>query len=71
MKILTPLQTLLLGILQIGVGIGVLFLPVYIHVVAWVLILFGSMTIFVAIYLWFNVMLNRAIEQTSEKNQNK
>ena len=67
MKTLTPLHTFLLGILQLAVGIGILFLPLHIHVIGWVLILFGSMTIFIAIYLWFNAMLNRATTKNFRK----
>ncbi len=63
---LTPLQTFLLGILQIGIGIGVLFLPISLHVIAWILILFGSMLVFLAIYLWFTATINKAINETSE-----
>ena len=62
----TPLQTFLLGILQIGLGIGILFLPIRLHVIAWVLILLGSMIIFLAIYLWFTTAINKAINETSE-----
>ena len=66
MSSLTPLQILLIGIIQIAIGIGILFLPLHIHVIAWVLILFGSMTIFLAIYLWFNIMITKASERNSK-----
>ena len=62
---LSPTQTLLLGLAQIGIGIAMLFLSLQIQVIAWVLILFGSMTIFLAIYLWLNMMITKA----SEKDQ--
>ncbi len=61
---LTPLQTLLFGIAQIAIGIGILFLPLSnIHVIAWVLILFGSMFIFLAIYLWIMEVISKATEK--------
>jgi hypothetical protein len=62
----TPLQTFLLGVTQIGIGIGILFLPLSLHVIAWVLILFGSMFIFLAIYLWFMTVINNASENNSK-----
>jgi len=61
---LTPLQTLLFGITQIAIGIGILFLPLSnIHVIAWVLILFGSMFIFLAVYLWIMGVISNASEK--------
>jgi len=61
---LSPFQTLLLGTTQIGIGIGILFLPLSnIHVIAWVLILFGSMFIFLAIYLWIMATISKASEK--------
>ncbi len=60
---LSPFQTLLIGILQIGVGIGILFFPLSIHVIAWVLILFGSMFIFLAIYLGIMDVISKASEK--------
>ena len=62
----TPLQTFLLGVFQIGIGIGILFLPLSIHVIAWVLILFGSMFIFLAIYLWIMAAVNKAANEKSK-----
>lgn len=57
----SPLQTLFFGIAQIAIGIGILFLPLSnIHVIAWVLILFGSMFIFLAIYLWIMTSISKA-----------
>jgi len=63
---LTPFQTFLLGITQIGIGIGILFLPLSLHVIAWILILFGSMFIFLAIYLWFMTAIKKASENNSK-----
>ncbi len=67
MKSLSPLQTLLFGIAQIGIGIGILFLPLSFHVVAWVLILFGSMIIFLAIYLWFAAAIHKSMNEITDK----
>lgn len=64
---LTPILSFLLGIAQIGIGIGILFLPISIHVISWVLILFGSMFVFLAGYLWFNHMITKASEKVSNK----
>ncbi len=59
----SSLQTLLFGITQIAIGIAILFLPISIHVIAWVLILFGSMFIFLAIYLWIMDVISKASEK--------
>jgi len=65
----TPFQTFLFGTAQIAVGIGILFFPLSnFHVIAWVLILFGSMFIFLAIYLWFTAAINKAMNKPSDNN---
>jgi uncharacterized membrane protein len=64
----SPLQTFIAGILQIAIGIGILLkASLNIHVIAWILILFGSMTIFIAIYLWFNDMIAKTLEKKSNQ----
>jgi len=66
---LTPLQTLFFGVFQIAIGIGILFFPLSnFHVIAWVLILFGSMFIFLAIYLWFTAKINQALNRSTKKD---
>jgi hypothetical protein len=63
----TPFQTLLFGTTQIAIGIAILFQPLgNIHVIAWVLILFGSMFIFLAIYLWIMSAVNKASDKNSK-----
>ena len=63
----SPLQTLFFGIAQIAIGIAILFFPLSnFHVIAWVLILFGSMFIFLAIYLWIMAVVNKASDHHSK-----
>jgi biotin transporter BioY len=62
----SPFQTLFLGLAQIAIGIGFFFLPLSLQVFAWVLILTGSMVLFLAGYLWFNHMISKASEKNSK-----
>ena len=68
MPTLSACQTFFLGILLNAIGIVFLFQSFEIQVIAWTLILIGSIVLFLAGYLWFNNMIAKLGKKTSQKD---
>ena len=67
MKIFTPWQIFSIGLLIILAGIVFFFLPVELQFIGWVMILIGSMVLYLAGYYGFNNLLAKISEKENRK----